>query len=1011
MPPPPPDAGRRIGPYLVLEELGRGGMGAVYRARHGQTGAEHAVKVTSRAHDDEASRRRFARFRREMEALARIASHPGIVGIHACGDEGGRPWCAMELVDGESLGRRLERDGPLAPEDAARLVAAVARSVEHVHRHGIVHRDLKPENVIIDARTEEPRVVDFGLAYDAFSETLTRTGELLGTPAFMAPEQVARGGDAGGREEGIAEIGPATDVYGLGAVLYAALTGRGPFSGSSFLEILNALLHLEPEDPHHVRPEVPRELAAVARRALEKAPARRYASAGELADDLERWLRGDPTLARPSGWIGLMLRWGLPAAARARRRRVAAFAALVGLGAVVIGAAWVLSRRAEESSARRDALAEARGRLDEAFAAACAGDLAALAAAPSLLDRVEVARQASGAPDDPAHRTRREVLGLLRSLADGDEVRVRAIDLSAEPWSAHRQAIVRVLLAAGRTRGLGIVLEREPALAEEAAGPMATALAAGTVEPSPRLVDRVVGVLEGRADALPTADARRANADLRARILGRRLEAVIADLDDELGAELTRLLERLLGALGDGGASPRLSSGTVERLVARATRQADDLEAADVRSLGLLLQATLELLPTDDERARRVVDGLQRDLALSIIGAGAMTAEHAFEVGIILERVNALPVAVRALDPVAPASDRLEARMDEVIARGARPHELVELLVSLEVLAWRAEGALRRERHVGAGVKAAVLLGLWRAIDAILAREWGHHDVPGVVLARVAWLIARGVRTDPERSPEPRQVELVDRLLEIAPEDAGAGPTDATPRRVHALLERLFEASIGRDVDLPVDRRSIEPNLAFTKWLANDWERRLTDRPVALVLDALRRVPQTTLGELVTGRSRASAAVDELVLLTHRVVRRLSRGDTFRGPGRCPLGVRVEELATAVEAVRPEYPTALQLRAAHLAVHDVDAAIAALERAITHADASPAGRHHAWRPIFNATEILLAAGRVDDARAFLSRDPGPSFDQHRERAFLWRQIGDDDREAADLARARELEDR
>ncbi len=1014
MPPPPlaSSAPRTIGPYLVLEELGRGGMGAVYRARHGQTGAEHAVKVTFTTLDSESARRRFARFRREMEVLARIAPHPGIVRIHACGEDRGRPWCAMELVAGEPLGRRLERTGPLPPEEAARVVAAVARAVEHVHAHDVVHRDLKPENVILDSRAGVPRVVDFGLAYDAFSEELTKTGELLGTPAYMAPEQVARGGSAAGSGERSAEIGPPTDVYGLGAVLYATLTGHAPFEGGSFLEIVNALVNAAPVDPRRRQPEVPRELEAVCLRAIEKERTRRYPTAAALADDLERWLRGEPTVAQPIGPIGRLFRRGLPTEARRRRRRVLAIAGVLGVAALLGGVAWLLAARSAAARARQAALAEDRRDLDAAFEAACGGDLDALARARALLDRVVGEAAATGEGRDAVLATRREVIGLLEKLAAGDEVRVRAIDLQAQPWSAHRQAIVRVLLASGRTRGLAIVLEREPALAEEAAAPMAAALADGAVEPSPRLVDRVVGALERRAEPLPAADERLVqNADLRARILVRRLEAVLTDDGDAAAAALSPLLHDLLAALGDGARSPTLPPAAVERLVARVSTQASDLEVADLRSLGLLVQAALELLPADDRRARRVVDGLQRDLTLSIVGAGAMTKAHAFEVAIILYRVNRLPFRVQDIDPVAPSSDELEERVAEIIARGTPRVELAELIIALEILVRRREHETRQglELHVEREVKAAALLERWSIVTAILEREWRRRDVPGAILAQIAHHLERIDLVGVDELPRPRRLEVHQRLEELAPEGHLGPPGDDLSARFTPLIDRLYEDAIARDAHLPLDRRPIKPLLAYVEWLV-DGSARPNDRAVELVLEALGRAPSIAAGELVAGRSPQAARLEALVLVSVRLVDGLVRE---RDPGseRCALAATVDEVARAVEEARPDLPDAHRLRAAHLARHDVDEALAELDRGVAHAFDSVRGRMAAWRPFLDAARLLIERERFDEARAWLAGDPGPGFRHHyhyQERADFWATLGETERAEADYARSRQL---
>jgi len=296
---------RRLGPYLVEAELSRGGMGAVYRARHEATGAERALKTLLpaglRLDPEEA-----VRFRREAEALARL-DHPHLVRVHAADLDGPVPFLVQELLTGGSLAERLRTAGPLSPAEAARLVAALARAVDHAHAHGVLHRDLKPENVVFDERGE-PRVVDFGVARRLGVRRLTQTGALVGTPAYMAPEQAR-----GGKEDDVR-----TDVYGLGAVLYAALTGRPPVDApGNVLAALERVLQADPTPPRRLRPEVPAALERVCLRALAKRPAARPPTAAALADALEAALG--------------------PAS---RRRRVAAGAAAVAaLAAAALGVA------------------------------------------------------------------------------------------------------------------------------------------------------------------------------------------------------------------------------------------------------------------------------------------------------------------------------------------------------------------------------------------------------------------------------------------------------------------------------------------------------------------------------------------------------------------------------------------------------------------------------------------------------------------------------------------------
>ena len=247
------------------------------------------------------------RFRAEAANAAKL-KHPNIVAVHEVGEQGGQHYFAMDLVKGTNLAE-LTRDGPLPPRRAAELVKKVAEAVQHAHQQGVLHRDVKPSNVLLDAQGE-PHVTDFGLARPMDDESsLTLTGQVLGTPGYMAPEQ-AKGG---------ATVGPAADVYGLGALLFHLLTGRAPFVGASAAETLTQVLQQEPLSPRLLNPAVPVDLAAVCVKCLAKSPGERYGSAGELAEDLERFLDGEATQARPAGpvergvrWAGANRRWRLP---------------------------------------------------------------------------------------------------------------------------------------------------------------------------------------------------------------------------------------------------------------------------------------------------------------------------------------------------------------------------------------------------------------------------------------------------------------------------------------------------------------------------------------------------------------------------------------------------------------------------------------------------------------------------------------------------------------------------
>ena len=295
------DTGRDVPPphdlpdYELQEELGRGGMGVVYRAWQRSLQRDVAVKLILRG--TLASTDDLARFQAEAEAAGRL-QHPHIVPIYEVANHNGQCYFSMQLVEGVTLAEKLA-DGPLPSLEAARLIATVARAIHYAHTQGIVHRDLKPANILIDA-AGEPHVTDFGLAkqLDA-GASLTRTGAVLGTPAYMAPELAS--GDRGA-------IGPACDVYSLGSILYALLTGRPPFQGPSPVDTVLMVLEQDPLPPRLLNRKLDRDLEMIVLKCLQKPPDLRYASAAALADDLTAHLNDEPISARSGQFSQVLAR-------------------------------------------------------------------------------------------------------------------------------------------------------------------------------------------------------------------------------------------------------------------------------------------------------------------------------------------------------------------------------------------------------------------------------------------------------------------------------------------------------------------------------------------------------------------------------------------------------------------------------------------------------------------------------------------------------------------------------
>jgi hypothetical protein len=324
--------------YEILGVLGRGAMGVVYRARQVRLNRVVALKMILAG--EHAGPQELIRFRREAEAVARL-QHPHIVQIHEVGEQDGRPYFSLEYVDGGSLAHTLAGT-PQSAKQAAMLVETLAQAMHHAHQHGIVHRDLKPSNILLVSggvvtgeaagttpplTTYQPKITDFGLAKCLDVEGgQTQSGALVGTPSYMAPEQALGQSQA---------IGPATDVYALGAILYELLTGRPPFRAASVLDTLEQVRCHDPVPPGRLQPKVPRNLETICLKALAKEPGERYPTAQALADDLRRWQDGKPVQARPVSAWERAWRWA--------RRRPAAAALVLVSGVAVLALVGVVT--------------------------------------------------------------------------------------------------------------------------------------------------------------------------------------------------------------------------------------------------------------------------------------------------------------------------------------------------------------------------------------------------------------------------------------------------------------------------------------------------------------------------------------------------------------------------------------------------------------------------------------------------------------------------------------------
>jgi len=348
---------RAFGQYELIEEVARGGMGIVYKARHTQLNRLVALKLI--AAGQFAAPDFVARFRTEAEAAAGL-DHPNVVPIYEVGECEGQPFFSMKFVGGGSLSGRISNlQSPISHHAAAELLAKLARAVHYAHQRGILHRDIKPGNVLLDAQGE-PHLTDFGLAKLVEKDsTLTHTMAMLGTPSYMAPEQ-ARGEAK--------QLTTAVDVYGLGAIFYELLTGQPPFAGGSTMETVRQVLGKEPRRPSTVKRGVDRDLETICLKCIAKEPSHRYGSAEALAVDLERWLRHEPILARPVAGLERVAKWVRRRPLTAALSAITLLAVAVSLGTLIRANIRIRAAQGNEAKMRRIAESQERVALQRAYA-------------------------------------------------------------------------------------------------------------------------------------------------------------------------------------------------------------------------------------------------------------------------------------------------------------------------------------------------------------------------------------------------------------------------------------------------------------------------------------------------------------------------------------------------------------------------------------------------------------------------------------------------------------------
>lgn len=430
---------RCFGDYELLEEIARGGMGIVFKAR--QVKLDRLVAVKMILAGQFASREQALRFRVEAEAAARLL-HPNIVSIHETGEFDGQLYFSMDYVDGGNLGA-LVREKPLPAKRAAGYVKTIAGAIHHAHEQGILHRDLKPSNVLIDS-SGQPRVTDFGLAKRMQKESfLTVTGDVMGSPNFMPPEQAGAKAVKAGRY---------SDVYSLGGILFYLVTGRPPFVAESIAETLHQVLNAEPVSPRLLNPGVPEDIATICLKCLEKEPAKRYQTARQLADELDRFLGGEAIQARPVSRVETLWRW-------CRRKPVVASlgaATVLLLLTVAIGspiAAFLINRERQfaEEARKNETILRQQAETRERFVKAQA-----------LCDHLkfeEAEKLVSGMPVPALHAEAKDAAIVFSALADffgrSGRWKEAAVDaakaVECEPNDMHYSALAPLLVITGES--------------------------------------------------------------------------------------------------------------------------------------------------------------------------------------------------------------------------------------------------------------------------------------------------------------------------------------------------------------------------------------------------------------------------------------------------------------------------------------------------------------------------------------------------------------------------------
>jgi hypothetical protein len=789
----------RVEGYEILVELARGGMGVVYQARQAGLGRLVALKmILAGGHAGPAE---LARFRAEAEAIARL-QHPNIVQVYEVGEHEGRPFFSLEFCGGGGLDRKLSGT-PLPPQEAAALVQTLARAVHAAHEKGVIHRDLKPANVLL-AADGTPKISDFGLAKKLDEAGQTQSGAVLGTPSYMAPEQ------AGGKSS---EIGPAADVYALGAILYECLTGRPPFKGVTPLDTLLLVRTAEPVAPSQLQPQTPRDLETICLKCLRKEPAKRYGGAAALADDLGRFQRGEPIAARPVGPAERVGRWC--------RRNPALAAALAAVLLVFAAGATVSTILAVLAGHRADDAVQAQGRADREAENARQEKAAAIAANNDLQKSHDQLLTATARSLLRPLRRPQQSFGPFPLLSD---LEIEALwELASSPENdLHVRFIEDALREAVPTRHL----RDRAAFALQASVGLDPARRAQVEQLlGDRLQNQPAGSDQQFDIALTLAQlgvANPANAEAAAKLI---IQAIAKETDPvqlhELAEGLTTLASRLdpkaagmtATALSEAGAKTRdlnQKQALFQCLAAVKGRMDPNDLATDPYSMAQVLSAAAPRL--EAKKVREAAGALTQALdkttdpngllplaqALSAL-APRMEPKEAGEAAAALTQATARVKPPFPLDACVPALAAMAARMEpkdaaavlsQAMAKTASPDQLRTIALALSAAAARMEprdaaaacgpAASLLTEHMASTANTRVLGLLAEGLAAVAL--WMDAKDAQAARVQAAGVLSQAMGRQPMPLVEPIPITwrpLAQGLAAVAPEEAAAAFTQA----------------------------------------------------------------------------------------------------------------------------------------------------------------------------------------------------------------------------------------